>query len=60
VIGKTDRNGSQVIDTPVAPADVACTILTALGIDPRKQLHTPDGRPVAILDEGSVIEALYA
>jgi hypothetical protein len=60
VIGKTDRNGSQVIDTPVAPADVACTILTALGIDPRKQLHTPDGRPVAILEEGSVIEALYA
>ena len=47
-------------ESPIRPADVACTIYKSLGIDPQKQLYTPDGRPVAILDEGEVIEALYA
>lgn len=60
VIGATDKDGAQATESPVAPADVACTILTALGIDPQKQLRTPDGRPVEILDQGKVVEALYA
>ena len=59
VIGATDKDGAQVIDAPIRPADVAYTVLSPLGINPRKQLHTPDGRPVEILDEGGVIEALY-
>ena len=60
VIGATDKDGAQAIEHPVAPADVAATILTALGIDPQKQLRTPDGRPVEILEHGKPIEALYA
>lgn len=60
VIGATDKDGAQVTDSPIRPADVACTVLSSLGINPRKQLRTPDGRPVEILDEGEVIEALYA
>ena len=60
VIGATDKDGAQVTESPVAPADVACTILSALGIDPHNQLKTPDGRPVEILDQGKQIEALYA
>ena len=48
------------IEAPVRPADVAATIYAALGIDPHHHLHTADGRPVEILDEGRVIEALYA
>jgi hypothetical protein len=59
VIGATDKDGSQVIDSPIRPADVAYTVLSSLGINPRKQLRTPDGRPVEILDEGAKIEALY-
>lgn len=59
VIGATDKEGGQAIEAPVRPADVAYTVLSSLGINPRKHLYTPDGRPVAILDEGSVIEALY-
>ena len=59
VIGATDRDGGQVVDTPVAPADVAFTVYDSLGIDPHKQLYTPDGRPVAILDEGRRIDELY-
>ena len=60
VIGATDKDGAQVTESPVAPADVAYTILSALGIDPHNQLKTPDGRPVEILDQGKRIEALYA
>ncbi len=60
VIGATDKDGGQVIESPIRPADVAQTVFRALGIDPRKMLHTPDGRPVAILDEGNQIEQLYA
>ena len=60
VIGATDKDGAQVTESPVAPADVAYTILSSLGIDPHNQLKTPDGRPVEILDQGKRIEALYA
>ena len=59
VLGQTDRDGGQVVDSPIGPADVAFTIYRALGIDPHKHLYTPDGRPVPILAEGRQIEALY-
>ncbi|HAV31438.1 MAG TPA: DUF1501 domain-containing protein [Planctomycetaceae bacterium] len=59
VLGQTDRDGAQVVDSPIGPADVAFTIYKALGIDPHKHLYTPDGRPVPILNEGRLIEALY-
>ena len=29
----------------------------ALGIDPAKELHTPEGRPVSILAEGATVVA---
>lgn len=60
IIGATDRDGAFVTDKPFAPADVAYTILSSLGIDPRKQLFTGDGRPVEILDSGRRIEELFA
>jgi uncharacterized protein (DUF1501 family) len=59
VIGKTDKLGAQVIERPIAPADVACTVYEALGIDPRKLLFTPDGRPLEILDGGAAVHELY-
>ena len=59
VIGATDKNGAFVTDRPVRPADVSWTIFDALGIDPAKELHTPEGRPVSILAEGSLIRELY-
>jgi hypothetical protein len=59
VIGATDRTGAAVVDRPVRPADVASTIFTALGIDPHKMIHMPDGRPVHVLTEGEVVRELY-
>jgi hypothetical protein len=60
VLGQTDKQGAYVTRRPVAPADVACTIFEALGIDPRKPLVTPDGRPVEILDKGENVKELYS
>ena len=60
VIGATDKNGAFVTDRPVRPADVAWTVYDALGIDPAKELHTPEGRPVSILAEGAPVSELYA
>ena len=59
VIGATDKEGAYVTNSPVSPADVAYTILDTLGIDPRKLLHMPDGRPIEILDQGERIEDLF-
>ena len=60
VIGATDKNGAFVTDRPVRPADVCWTIYEALGIDPAKELRTPEGRPVSILAEGGTIKELFA
>jgi uncharacterized protein (DUF1501 family) len=60
IIGATDKTGSYVTDRPVRPADVCYTVYEALGIDPRKQLLTPEGRPVEILDQGDLIQEIYS
>ncbi|HET6250205.1 MAG TPA: DUF1501 domain-containing protein [Tepidisphaeraceae bacterium] len=59
VVGATDKDGAYVTDRPVRPGDVAWTVFASLGIDPRKELKTPEGRPVAILNEGAVVDELY-
>lgn len=59
VIGATDKMGAFATRRPVSPADVAYTILDALGVDPRKQIHSPDGRPIEILDQGDTIKDLF-
>jgi hypothetical protein len=60
VIGATDKNGAFVTDRPVRPADVAWTVFESLGIDPAKELRTPEGRPVSILAEGATVKELFA
>ena len=60
VLGATDKNGAFVTDRPVRPADVAWTVYEALGIDPAKELLTPEGRPVSILAEGATITELFS
>jgi Protein of unknown function (DUF1501) len=59
VVGATDKHGAYVTRRPVAPADVACTVYESLGIDPRKQLRMPEGRPLEILDQGETVRELF-
>jgi Protein of unknown function (DUF1501) len=60
VLGATDKQGAYATRRPVAPADVACTVYEAVGVDPRRPLVTPDGRPVEILDKGETVRELYS
>ncbi len=60
VLGTTDKQGAYVTRRPVSPAEVAWTIYDCVGIDPTNHLHTPDGRPVEILDQGSPIKELFS
>jgi uncharacterized protein (DUF1501 family) len=59
VIGATDKHGAYATRRPVSPADVAFTVYESVGVDPRRQLRTPDGRPVEILDQGETISELF-
>jgi hypothetical protein len=60
VIGSSDRVGESPADRPVTPADLAYTIYTLLGIDPTRDIHTTDGRPVQINQGGQAIRELLA
>ena len=60
VFGTSDRVGESPADKPVTPADLAATIFTLLGVSPSKELHTSDGRPVAVNQGGKVIRELCA
>jgi uncharacterized protein (DUF1501 family) len=48
--GATDRSGAYVTSDAVTPGELAATILHALGLDPRAELRTFDGRPWRIGD----------
>ena len=58
VIGASDATGEGPAKRPVTPSDLAATIYTLLGIDPRKTLMTPDGRPVEINRDGTPLQEL--
>ena len=56
--GATDPHGESPADRPVSPEDIACTVFDRLGIDPRRELHTRDGRPIKLVDGGQAIREL--
>jgi hypothetical protein len=58
VIGGTDKTGTEITDTPVAPEDLCVSIYTLLGIDSRHEYQTSIGRPVKIVNGGSAIPGL--
>jgi acetyl esterase/lipase len=58
VIGSSDATGESPKDNPVTPADLAATVFTLLGIDPQRELHTADGRPIRLSRDGKVVKEL--
>jgi len=50
--GASDRDAAYPVEKPTSPEDLAATIFTALGIDPAQRIHDPQGRPVALTDDG--------
>lgn len=57
ILGRTDRHAAEVADSPVTPADLTATIFHLLGVNPRRMIHDPQGRPF-VLSEGQPISAL--
>ena len=52
-IGKTDAEGLNVVERPIAAIDFMASICKVLGIDYEKKNDTPDGRPVGVVDKGA-------
>lgn len=57
-LGRTDARAERPADDPYGPEDLAATIHHLLGIDPREEFHTAEGRPVPIVQGGRVIQDL--
>jgi uncharacterized protein (DUF1501 family) len=59
VIGSSDAWAQAPADNPYGPEDLAATMYQLLGIDPREEFHTPEGRPVSIVGKnGRIIKEL--
>jgi hypothetical protein len=43
---------------PYGPEDLFATIFHQVGIDPKEEFLTPEGRPVAVCNGGRLIEEL--
>jgi hypothetical protein len=57
VVGATDPEGLKDPESPVKVSDIHATVLTAVGLNPRKTNTSPAGRPLH-LSEGKTIAAL--
>jgi len=60
VVGASDRDGVDVKDRPVIVGDLLATIYTAMGVDIKKQVISPLGRPLKFVDSGTPIKELLS
>ncbi|HUR53683.1 MAG TPA: DUF1501 domain-containing protein [Gemmataceae bacterium] len=58
VVGKTDARAERPASDPYGPEDLFATTYALMGISPKDEFHTPDGRPVAIVNNGRVMREL--
>ena len=58
--GSTDAQGMAPAAEPCTPEDVSATLFHCLGIDPRRELMTPTGRPLQLFRDGKVIDKMLA
>ena len=58
MIGKTNPYGELPTDRPVTPPDLAFSILKLLGVNPSKEVLTPAGRPIRLINGGNFITEL--
>ena len=58
LVGESDRIGAYPKSRRLTVPDFARTIYHALGLNPRHEFHTNDGRPIVALPEGEVVREL--
>ena len=55
VVGATDDRAERPATDPHGPENLAATMYHLLGINYNDEFHTPEGRPVKIVNNGKVI-----
>ena len=59
--GSSGVDGMKVVENPVTGPQLLATICSALGIDPKKENFTDEGRPISIVERGTEsVEQLLA
>jgi hypothetical protein len=58
VVGASNDRAERPAANPYRPEDLAATLLTRLGVDPQAEFHTPDGRPIMVVNNGKPIREL--
>jgi uncharacterized protein (DUF1501 family) len=58
VVGKTDARAERPAADSHGPEDLSATLYHRMGIDPKEEFLTPDGRPIALVNNGRVIDEL--
>jgi uncharacterized protein (DUF1501 family) len=59
VIGSTNEDGTQVISGAVGVPDLFASLCFALGIDADEENYSRSGRPIRVVDDGTVVEELF-
>lgn len=59
VIGSTNEDGTKVASGAVGVPDLFASLCFALGIDYQEENMSRSGRPIRVVNEGSVIEELF-
>ena len=59
VIGGTNEDGSQVVSGAVGVPDLFASLCFALGIDGDEENYSRSGRPIRVVNDGSVVEELF-
>jgi hypothetical protein len=59
VIGTSSSDGSEVKDHPVTVPDLLASLCHSLKVDPGKEMMSPIGRPIKIVDGGKAVRSLF-
>jgi len=59
LIGATDKHAAEVTDRPITVEDLSATIFTSLGVDTHRVNHTPEGRPIAVVNGGKPVAEAF-
>ena len=58
-LGRTDAGGTEVSDRPVTVPDLFQSLCHALEIDADAENTTSAGRPIKVVDKGSLVRELF-
>ena len=59
IVGSSDKDGMEPDKRPVPVADMHASFCHALGIDPNREVQTPLGRPMKLVDNGKPVTELF-